>query len=304
MELWRILKKNPEKPITILTCYDYPTARALDTSDIDMVFVGDSVGTTMLGYRSVLEVTLEDMIHHLKAVRKGVTRKPLMVDLPYRTYTDAAMGVRNAGIMRDKGADIVKLEGGKEIAETVQSIVEDGTPVMGHIGFQPQIAHVAKRAVVGALSDEALRLADDAASLEQAGVSAIVLECVPEDVTNVITERVGVATIGIGSGRYTDGQVLVIADVLGWYNMPFRFTRLYDRFHERTITAANGFAAEVRNGEYPRRNHAFRIKPEQFEAFRAGLNRAPGRLGIVTKKGATRRGDKGRRSSRSRRDAG
>ena len=262
-----MLKKDPEHKITILTCYDFPTARAMDNSDIDVVFVGDSVGTNMLGYRSELEVTLQDMIHHLKAVRKGVTRKTLMVDLPYATYGDVNTGLTNARLMQSKGADIVKLEGGAELGPIVSAIVDDGIPVMGHIGFQPQLARSAKRAVVGALADEAMRLFEDARALQAAGVCSLVLECVPEDVAREITERISIPTIGIGSGRYTDGQVLVYADVVGWYNMPFRFVRRYDQFHERTVSAADRFADEVRSGAYPQRNHGFRIKAEQFGEF-------------------------------------
>ncbi|MBD3316795.1 MAG: 3-methyl-2-oxobutanoate hydroxymethyltransferase [Chitinivibrionales bacterium] len=267
MDIRKILRKNPDHKITMLTCYDFPTARALDASDLDIVFVGDSVGTNILGYRSELEVTLDDMVHHLKAVRKGVTRKALMVDLPYMTYTDREIGVRNSRVMRDKGADIVKLEGGKDIAEIVSAIAREGIPVMGHLGFQPQIARGAKRAVVGALSGEAIQVYEDAVALEQAGACGIVLECVPEDVAKAVTERLSVPTIGIGSGKFTDGQVLVAPDVLGWFNMPFRFVRRYDEFYERTIRAANRFVAEVTSAEYPQRNHGFRIKADQFEAF-------------------------------------
>ena len=275
MNARRIIDKSPERKISVLTCYDFPTARALDNSDIDIVFVGDSVGTNMLGYRSELEVTLEDMIHHLKAVRKGITRKTLMVDLPYQTYASPELGVQNARIMKAKGADIVKLEGGSEIAPVVSAIVADGIAVMGHLGFQPQIAGGARRAVVGALSEEATLILKDALHLEQAGVCGIVLECVPEDVAKVISERLRVPTIGIGSGKYTDGQVLVIPDVLGWFNMPYRFIRRYDQFFERTVQAANRFCAEVHSGEYPQRNHGFRIKAEQFEAFTAAIEELP-----------------------------
>lgn len=269
-----MLKKNPEHKITILTCYDFPTARAFDSSNIDVVFVGDSVGTNMLGYRSELEVTLEDMVHHLKAVRRGVTKKTLMVDLPYQTYETEEAGLANARLMKSKGADIVKLEGGKEIAGIVSAITGDGIPVMGHLGFQPQIARGSKRAVVGALSEEAVRLYEDARRLQEAGVCAITLECVPEDVAKIITEGIAVPTIGIGSGRYTDGQVLVYADIVGWFNMPFRFVRRYDRFYERTIDAANRFDEEVKTGQYPQRNHGFRIKNEQLQEFISAVSKS------------------------------
>lgn len=268
-----MLKKDPKHKITILTCYDFPTARALDNSDVDIIFVGDSVGTNMLGYRSEMEVTLEDMIHHLKAVRKGVTSKTLMVDLPYKTYRTKTEAVRNATLMRSKGTDILKLEGGKEIAPIVRAVVEKKIPVMGHLGFQPQIAQTSKRSVVGALSDDAVRLYRDAVALEKAGVCAIVLECVPEMVAKEITERLSVPTIGIGSGRFTDGQVLVYADVVGWFNLPYRFIKRYDSFFERTINAANRFAADVQTAEYPQRNHGFRIQRQQLNAFKSAIQK-------------------------------
>lgn len=271
MKTCRVLRKNRDKPITVLTCYDFPTARALDDSAVDIVFVGDSVGTNMLGYRSELEVTLQDMVHHLKAVRKGVTRKVLMVDLPYLTYTDADMGPMNSRLMRDKGADVVKLEGGKEIAPIVAAITAEGIPVMGHLGFQPQIAQGSRRSVVGATAEEAMQLYEDALALQQAGVCGIVLECVPERVAQAITERITVPTIGIGSGQYTDGQVLVIPDVLGWFNMPYRFIRRYEQFDQRATAAANRFVQEVAGGEYPQRNHGFRIKSDQYETFLSAL---------------------------------
>ncbi len=267
-----MLKKPTEGKITILTCYDYPTARALDHSDIDVVFVGDSVGTNMLGYRSELEVTMDDMVHHLKAVRKGVNSKLLMVDLPYNSFRTQEEGVRNAGIMRRKGADIVKLEGGREIRDVVSAIVGEGIPVMGHIGFQPQIAKTSQRSVAGALSDEAIRIHEDALALQQAGACSLVLECVAEMVAREITENLKIPTIGIGSGRYTDGQVLVYVDVVGWYNLPYRFVKRYDAFYERTITAANAFNKDVQGGTYPQRNHAFRIKAEELENYRKAVN--------------------------------
>ncbi len=275
MNTHHILAKTPDRKITILTCYDFPTARALDTSEVDIVFVGDSVGTNILGYRSELEVTLEDMIHHLKAVRRGITHKTLMVDLPYQTYSTPEVGVRNAHIMKAKGADIVKIKGGREVSSVVTAIVAEGIAVMGHLGFQPQIAGRSKRAVVGALSEDAVRLYEDAVYLEHSGVCGIVLECVPEEVAKVVTERLKVPTIGIGSGKYTDGQVLVIPDVLGWFNMPYRFVRRYDQFFERTVQAANCYCEEVRTGEYPQRNHGFRIKADQFQAFSEVINKLP-----------------------------
>ncbi|MBL8025004.1 MAG: 3-methyl-2-oxobutanoate hydroxymethyltransferase [Fibrobacteres bacterium] len=267
-----LLKKDPSKKITILTCYDFPTARALDNSDIDIIFVGDSVGTNVLGYRSEIEVTMSDMIHHLKAVRKGVTQKILMVDMPYSSYNDIHSALANAKQLKQKGADIIKLEGGKEISSIVSEIVKNNIPVMAHIGFMPQLAKQEKRAVVGALAVEAKKLYKDALALQAAGACSIVFECVPEDIAKEISTRLTIPTIGIGSGKYTDGQVLVFTDVVGWYNMPYRFVKRYDTFYERTIAAANSFKLDVNSGEYPQRNHGFRIKAEEFKEFRRELS--------------------------------
>ncbi len=263
-----MIKKDPNHKITVLTCYDFPSARALDNSNIDIIFVGDSLGTNILGYRSELEVTMHDMTHHLKAVRKGVTQKLIMVDMPYSTYNDISSGLTNARQLKQKGADIIKLEGGKEIASIVSEIVKNDIPVMAHIGFQPQLAKQEKRAVVGALAVEAKKLFKDAISLQDAGACGIVFECIPEDVAKEISSNLAIPTIGIGSGKYTDGQVLVFTDIVGWYNMPYRFAKRYDSFYERTIDAANKFMKDVSTGEYPQRNHGFRIKAEEFKEFK------------------------------------
>ena len=263
-----MLTKDPNHKISILTCYDFPTARALDNSDIDIVFVGDSLGTNVLGYRSELEVTMGDMIHHLKAVRKGVTQKLLMVDMPYSSYNDPHIALVNAKLLKQKGADLIKLEGGKEISHIVSEIVKNNIPVMAHIGFQPQLAKQEKRTVVGALAVEAKKLYKDAIALQSAGACSIVFECIPEDIAKEISQKLTIPTIGIGSGKYTDGQVLVLTDVLGWYNMPYRFVKRYDSFYERTIAAANQFMRDVSSGEYPQRNHGFRIKAEELKEFK------------------------------------
>jgi 3-methyl-2-oxobutanoate hydroxymethyltransferase len=262
-----VFSLDKTKRITVLTCYDYPTACAINETDIDIVFVGDSVGTNMLGYKSELEVSLGDMVHHLRAVRKGISKKPLMVGLPFQTYPNPETGLKNSMIMKNEGADVIKLEGGMEISEIIKAIVNYALPVIGHIGFQPQISQSAKRAVVGAYCDEAVALFQHAIALEKAGVSGIVLECVPEDVAKAITEKLNIPTIGIGSGRYTTGQVLVIADILGWFSTSYRFTKKYDNFYDRTIKAANSFASDVKVNEYPQREHTFRIKADQFKTF-------------------------------------
>jgi len=262
---------NAKQRVVMLTCYDYPSALALDKSDIDAVLVGDSVGTNVLGYHSELEVTLDDMVHHVKAVRRGLTAKPLVADLSYATYDTTDDALRHTDVLRQAGADVVKMEGGRELAPTVRAVIEKGTPVMGHIGFQPQLAQTTQRTVVGAEADDAVRLSRDAVALQDAGVCAIVLECVPEMVAKEISERLRVSTIGIGSGAFTDGQVLVISDVVGWYDLPYRFVKRYDSFFDRAVEAANRYSSDVRSGGYPERRHGFRIKKEQLEEFLGAL---------------------------------
>ena len=196
-------KRALGETFTMLTCYDYPTARAYDDSDIDSYLIGDSVGTNVLGYRSVHEVTLSDIIHHLKAVRRGVnSRKVIVADLPYQTYRSGEEAIANARELTGRGADVIKVEGGAEIAPVLQAMVADGLVVMGHVGFQPQILQGGKHSVVGALHEDAKRVFDDAAALQEAGACGVVVECVPEMVCKEITERLHIPTIGIGSGKY------------------------------------------------------------------------------------------------------
>jgi 3-methyl-2-oxobutanoate hydroxymethyltransferase len=257
--------------ITMITCYDYPSARVFDQSEVDIIFVGDSVGTNVLGYRSELEVTMADMIHHLKAVRRGVTRKTLMVDLPYATYRSKNEALENAKALIGKGADIVKLEGGAETAPIVEALVGGGINVCGHLGFQPQVMKSDKRAVFGSLAGEAEKIYRDAQALEAAGVRYVVLECVPEMVAKIVTEAISVPTIGIGSGKYCSGQVLVSTDLLGWYDMPYRFVKRYENFAQRAVEAVNRFVTEVQSRKYPQRNHGFRIRADELSEFKKSI---------------------------------
>ena len=256
---------------TIITCYDYPTARVFDETDVDVIFVGDSVGTNMLGYQSELEVTMSDMLHHFKAVRRGVKNKILMVDLPYNTYATKEDALKNTRVFSDRGANIVKLEGGREIAPQVETLTNEGIQVMGHIGFQPQLANKERRSVVGSRVDEAVALYQDACALRDAGARYLLFECIPEMVAKEITEIVGLPTIGIGSGKYCTGQVLVSTDLLGWYDMPYRFIKRYARFAEEAESAVNEWVREVRELEFPQRNHGFRIPKDELMAFREAI---------------------------------
>ncbi len=256
---------------TVITCYDYPSARAFDESYVDMIFVGDSVGTNVLGYQSEIEVTMGDMLHHFKAVRRGVKNKPVMVDMPYGSYASIDLALENAALFWDRGADIIKIEGGESLAPTVSALTAGGVAIMGHIGFQPQLMSRTGHSVVGATADVALQLYRDAQALRDAGAKWLLLECVPEMVAKDITEAIGIPTIGIGSGKYCTGQVLVSTDLLGWYDLPLRFVKRYDRFAENARKAINRWVQEVVREEYPARNHGFRIRSEELAAFRKAI---------------------------------
>ncbi|GAG18001.1 unnamed protein product, partial [marine sediment metagenome] len=215
----REMKQKGEK-IAMLTAYDYATAKLIDGAGIPLILVGDSLGMVVLGYESTIPVTMDEMIHHTKAVVRGTTRALVVGDMPFMTYqVSIDDALRNAArFIQEGGAQAVKLEGGESMAETVKRIVSSGIPVMGHIGLTPQSIHqLGGFKVMGKTLEAAIRLMNDAKALDEAGVFAIVLECVPEPLSKLITEKVSVPTIGIGAGKYCDGQVQVISDLLGLY---------------------------------------------------------------------------------------
>ena len=259
--------KQRGEPIAMLTCYDYPTALHQEAADVDIIFVGDSVGTNVLGYETPQQVTMEDMLHHTRAVRRGVQKALLVSDLPYGSYETPGQAVKNALRLVDAGAEVVKLEGGREVAASVISIVAQGVPVMGHVGHTPQTAE-GERRVVGSLGDEAAAVFDGARALEDAGVIAVVLECVPERIAEVITETLSIPTIGIGSGRNCDGQVLVTPDMLGWNSMSFRFVKRYADLSTIAQKAFSDFVADVKTRKFPADEHRFRIKREELQKFK------------------------------------
>lgn len=255
------MKRRGEK-IVALTAYDYLFARLVDNGDVDVVLVGDSLGQVYLGYDSTLPVTLDDMIHHARAVRRGVERALLVVDLPFLTYqVSPREALRNAGrVMRETGAEAVKLEGGdEETAATVRALVRAGIPVMGHLGLTPQSVHaLGGYRVQGREAAAAERLRADAARLADAGCFSIVLELIPGALTAEISRAVHVPTIGIGAGAGADGQVLVLPDMLG-LNEGFepRFLRRFAALAEAAREGIAAYAAAVRSGEYPGPEHTF-----------------------------------------------
>lgn len=255
-------KKREQQPITVLTCYDYPTACLQDEAGIDIVFVGDSVGTNILGYKNETEVTMADMRHHLKAVRRGVTDAYLLVDMPYATDRDVKQAVVNAHAFLSDGADGVKLEGGIEKVPIVTALTEQGIEVCAHIGHNPQI-HGTKAATHGKTFAKAKQLIEAAAALADAGAKLIVLEKITEEVSQIITETVDIPTIGIGAGRFCDGQVLVINDILG-IGPPFKHAKRYQDYNQLTFEAISQYREEVANGTFPTDANTSHIPPDKL----------------------------------------
>lgn len=259
------MKKQGEK-ITMLTAYDYPTAVALEEAEIEMLLVGDSLGMVVLGYEDTTKVTMEDMVHHTKAVVRGASKPLIVADLPFLSYhIDLGETVRNAGrLIQEGGAGAVKLEGGVEVVAQVKAITNAGIPVMGHIGLTPQSIHqMGGYYIQGKTEESANKLLKEAKALEEAGAFAIVLECVPEEVASYITQHVTVPTIGIGAGKGCDGQVLVSHDLLGLYprSVP-KFVKQYTELKETIVSAGQAYRQEVKEGQFPAEEHTFYLKGE------------------------------------------
>ena len=249
-------RKGKDK-LTMLTAYDYVFANIMDNAGIDMILVGDSVGTTLLGYPNTIPVTVEDMIHHTKPVVRGAKRALIVIDMPFMSYQESIeQARRNAGRMiKESGAETVKLEGGVRMKETIKAIVDVDIPVMGHIGLTPQSIHSMGGYKV---QKEEERLIADAMAVEEAGAFAVVLECVPRDITKKITGMLSIPTIGIGAGPDCDGQVLVIHDLLGLLG-EFRpkFVKSYMNLREEVAKGIKEYIDEVKGGVFPDDAHSF-----------------------------------------------
>lgn len=258
--------KLENKKITMLTAYDYATAKLVDSCDIDGILVGDSLGMVCLGYKDTLSVTMEDMIHHTGAAARGVSDALLISDMPFMSYQASLYeAVKNAGRLVQEGhAEAVKLEGGAAVARQVRAIVKAQIPVMGHIGLTPQSVNVfGGFKVQGREFEAAKKLMEDAKRLEDAGAFAIVLECIPEALSEKITGAVSVPTIGIGAGACCDGQILVYHDMLGMFS-DFRpkFVKQFANTGEVIQEGIKKYADEVRNACFPGREHSFSMAPE------------------------------------------
>ena len=248
------MKKRGEK-IAMLTAYDATMAKLLDRAGIDVILVGDSVGMVVLGYDTTVPVTLDDILHHTKAVTRGVSRPLVVADMPFLTYKiTVPEAVRNAGrLIQEGGASAVKVEGGEPVIDVVRRLVDVGIPVMGHLGLQPQSIHQIGGYRRQARDEEAAeRLISDSRELEKAGAFAIVLESIPKGVAREVTAQLRIPTIGIGAGPHCDGQVLVSYDAFGLYDefVP-PFVKQYAKLAGQIVAAASEYAEEVRQGEFP-----------------------------------------------------
>jgi 3-methyl-2-oxobutanoate hydroxymethyltransferase len=262
-----IAKKHRHEPIVMLTCYDFPTALVEDEAGVDIIFVGDSVGTNMLGYAAETEVTMDDMVHHLKAVRRGVKDAYLLVDMPNGSYQTPEIAVENARRLLAHGPNGVKLEGGIEQVPVVRALVAEEIEVCGHIGFTPQTMGTQGR-VQGRSLEDGKALLRSAFALEEAGLSLLVLELVSDPISRLLTEHLHIPTIGIGAGPSCDGQVLVITDVLGISLMERKLFKRYEQVHDRSLEAVSRYTQEVQQRIFPSEANTFnRISEEETSAL-------------------------------------
>jgi len=253
-------KKLAGQKISMLTAYDFVTASLVEEAGLDAILVGDSLGNVILGYDSTIPVTLDDMVHHCRAVARACRRAMIIGDMPFLSYhTGHADTLRNAGrLLQEGGAHAVKLEGGQERAETVRLLVEAGIPVMGHLGLTPQsIYQLGSYQVQGKSPATAEKLRNDAQALEQAGAFALVLECVPGSLAATISRELQIPTIGIGAGAHCDGQVLVSQDLLGLSPRVPRFVKQYASLRQQMLTAFRTYKEEVEDGRFPGSEHSY-----------------------------------------------
>ncbi|MGA2745348.1 MAG: 3-methyl-2-oxobutanoate hydroxymethyltransferase [Candidatus Sulfotelmatobacter sp.] len=265
-------RKLRHEPITCLTAYDYSAARLVDEAGIDMVLVGDSLAQTMLGYENTLSVTMDEMLHHVKAVRRGVRNALLVADMPYGTYqVDPKTAVGNAlRFVKEGGAEVVKIEGGEKRAELIRQIIDAEIPVAGHIGLTPQSVNVMGGYKVQGKSLSGIeQLMRDAVALDRAGVACLYLEGIPREVAAMITGEVGTPTIGIGAGPECDGQVLVLHDILNLtFGTPAKFVRRYGDAAALITNAVEAFRADVKSRQYPGDEESYHLPAET----KAGLD--------------------------------
>ena len=269
--IFDLLSRKGQQPVSMLTAYDYNTARIMDEAGIDMILVGDSLGNVMLGYENTLAVTVDDMIHHGKAVCRGAKQAFVVIDMPFMSYqTSVEEAVRNAGrIMKETNCQAVKLEGGVEYADRIKAITQAGIPVVAHIGLTPQSFNaLGGYKVQGKSLEQAQKLIKDAEAVEKAGAFAITLECVPAPLAKLITEQTDALTIGIGAGNGCDGQVLVYQDMLGYTGgfVP-KFVKKYADLHSVMLEAFKQYKEECANRSFPEVSQSYAISDEVMQAL-------------------------------------
>ncbi|MGG4446064.1 3-methyl-2-oxobutanoate hydroxymethyltransferase [Brevibacillus porteri] len=262
-------KKETRTPITMVTAYDYPSAKLVDEAGADMILVGDSLGMVVLGYDSTIPVTMEDMLHHTKAVTRGAKRAFVLTDLPFLSYHGTVEeAVKNAGRLMQEGlAKAVKMEGGRELVPIITRCVQAGIPVVGHIGLTPQSVHqLGGYKVQGRDLEAAKKLLDEALAIQEAGAFAIVLECVPEEVAGMIANKLDIAVIGIGAGATCDGQVLVFHDMVGYASdITPKFVKRYANIGETIREAVEIYNKEVEARSFPGPEHVFHASEETIK---------------------------------------
>jgi len=256
-----LTKKQAQQKITVLTCYDYPTAKLMNEAGIDVLLVGDSLAMVVLGYETTLPVTIEEILHHVKAVKRGNKNSLLVADMPYLSYQiKPSEAVRNAGrFLKEGGAEAVKIEGGREMLKTVRAMLAADIPVMGHIGLTPQAVHkMGGYKVQGREKVQAEKLKEDALLLQEAGVFSLVLESVPWQLAKEITASLAIPTISCGAGKFCDGQVLVTHDMLGLFpDFTPKFVKKYADVGKVMLQAFKKYKQEVESGKFPDKKHSY-----------------------------------------------
>ncbi|GLV63956.1 3-methyl-2-oxobutanoate hydroxymethyltransferase [Bacillus mycoides] len=266
--------KEQGEPITMLTAYDYPSAKLAEEAKVDMILVGDSLGMVVLGYDSTVPVTVEDMIHHTKAVRRGAKETFIVTDMPFMSYhislQDTMVNARR--IVQESGAHALKVEGAGEVISTIHYLTNAGIPVVAHLGLTPQsVGVLGGYKVQGKDAESAKKLIEDAKKCEEAGAIALVLECVPMQLAELISEQMTIPTIGIGAGQKVDGQVLVYHDLISYgVNRVPKFVKQYTSVQEEIVRGISQYVTEVKTGQFPEEKHSFTMKEEECLALYGG----------------------------------
>ncbi|ACK96515.1 3-methyl-2-oxobutanoate hydroxymethyltransferase [Bacillus thuringiensis] len=266
--------KEQGEPITMLTAYDYPSAKLAEEAEVDMILVGDSLGMVVLGYDSTVPVTVEDMIHHTKAVRRGAKETFIVTDMPFMSYhvslQETMMNARR--IVQESGAHALKVEGAGEVISTIQYLTNAGIPVVAHLGLTPQsVGVLGGYKVQGKDAESAKKLIEDAKKCEEAGAIALVLECVPMQLAELISEQLTIPTIGIGAGQKVDGQVLVYHDLISYgVNRVPKFVKQYTSVQEEIVRGISQYVTEVKTRQFPEEKHSFTMKEEDRLALYGG----------------------------------